>query len=183
MKFDELNLVNQELKTVINVNDKEIEIQHYLPIASKINLIQLAIQQSSQEDGFINDILYETFFNLYVVFFYTNLEFTDEQKMNALETYDLLESNGLIATITAGIPKEEYDQLVYYGEAYRDALDKHRKSFVGIVNEVMKQLPAQMDKVNEIAQNFDPSKFQAVVDFATAANGGRNINTNQSVED
>ena len=183
MKFDELNLVNQELKTVIEVEGKEIEIQHYLPIASKINLIQLAIQQSSQEDGFINSILYEAFFHLYVVFFYTNLEFTDEQKTNALETYDILESNGLIAHIIAGIPKQEYDDLVYYGETYRRDLNSHRKSFVGIVNEVMQQLPAQMDKVNEIAQNFDPSKFQAVIDFATAANGGRNINTNQPVKD
>jgi hypothetical protein len=40
-----------------------------------------------------------------------------------------------------------------------------------------------MEQVGEIINNFDPAKYQNVVDFATAANGGRNINTNQPVEE
>ena len=39
-----------------------------------------------------------------------------------------------------------------------------------------------MEQVGEIVNNFDPAKYQAVIDFATAANGGRDINTIQSVE-
>ena len=34
-------------------------------------------------------------------------------------------------------------------------------------------------EAKEIIDTFDPQKAQAVIDFATAANGGRNINTNK----
>lgn len=182
MKFDNLQLSVKELKSIIQINDKEVEIKHYLPIEQKNNLIQLAIQQSTQVDGFINDILFDTFLNLYIVFFYTNLEFTDEQKQNPLNTYDVLQSNGLIGKIAAGIPKEEYEEVFYAAETYLEQVRKYQVSTVALVNTIMNTIPAQMEKVGEIINNFDPAKYQAVVDFATAANGGRNINTNQPVE-
>ena len=170
MKFDELNLVNQELKTVINVNDKEIEIKHYLPIEKKNNLIQIAIQQSTYENGFINDILFDTYMHLYIVFFYSNLEFTDEQKENALDTYDILQSNGLISEIEAGIPKEEYEELLDFAETYLEQVRKYNVSVVSIINSIIGQLPQQIEKVTEVVNNIDPNKYKEIIDFAKGGN-------------
>ena len=57
-----------------------------------------------------------------------------------------------------------------------------KQSAAYVIGQFIDVLPSQMEKVGEIVNNFDPSKYQAVVDFATAANGGRNIVTNEPVE-
>lgn len=182
MKFNDLQISIKDFKSVITIGDKEVEVKQYIPIEQKINLIQIALQQSGDENGFINDILFDAYFNLYVVFFYSNLEFTDDQKENALNTYDILQSNGLIGEIEAGIPKHEFDELLEFAGTYLEETRKYRVSTVAVINSIINQLPQQMEQVGEIINNFDPTKYQAVIDFATAANGGRNINTNQPVE-
>jgi hypothetical protein len=45
----------------------------------------------------------------------------------------------------------------------------------GVIYNLFKELPAQAENLKEIIDNFDPQKYQAVVDFAKAANGGREI--------
>ena len=44
------------------------------------------------------------YFNLYIVYMYTDLIFTEEDKLDEAEIYDTLESNGLIAEIISMIP-------------------------------------------------------------------------------
>jgi len=41
------------------------------------------------------------YFNLYIVYFYTNLNFTDKQKEDPAKLYDQMESNGLITEVIA----------------------------------------------------------------------------------
>ena len=60
--------------------------------------------------------------------------------------------------------------------------EKLNGTMVQAVKDFMDRLPAQMEQVAEIINTFDPEKYQNVIDFATAANGGRNINTNQPIE-
>ena len=48
-----------------------------------------------------------------------------------------------------------------------------------MLQSVIQDLPKNAQMAADIVNNFDKSKYQAVVDFATAANGGRNIETNQ----
>lgn len=179
MKLEDLNLVIEDNKSGFDIGGKTIEVKHYLPIESKVNLIQIAVQQSISENGFINPVLLDAYFNLYVVFYYSDIEFTDEDKQNALSIYDLLESNGIIAKVEAGIPQDEFEDLFNLCTEYSNKYDKYINSTLNIVNTIIESFPKRMDEVKEIIENFDPSKYQAVVDFATAANGGRNINTNK----
>lgn len=179
MKLEDFNFDMEEKKTCFDINGKTIEVKHYLPIESKVSLVQITIQQSIIENGFINPILLDAYFNLYVVFYYSNIEFTDEEKQNALATYDLLESNGIIAKVEAGIPQDEFEDLFNLCTEYSNKYDKYINSTLNIVNTVIESFPKRMEEVQKIIENFDPSKYKAVVDFATAANGGRNINTNK----
>ena len=57
-----------------------------------------------------------------------------------------------------------------------------RQSAAYLIGQFIDVLPSQMEQIGNIINNFDPNKYQAVIDFATAANGGRNIVTNQPVE-
>lgn len=179
MKLEDLNLSINEKKSSFDINGKTIEVKHYLKIEDKISLIQIAIQQSIIEEGFINPILLDAYFNLYIVFYYSNIEFTDEEKQNGLSTYDLLESNGIISKLEAGIPQSEFEDLFNLCTEYTHKYEKYTTSAVGLANSIIESLPKQMEQAKEIIDTFDPQKTQAVIDFATAANGGRNINTNK----
>ena len=71
----------------------------------------------------------------------------------------------------------EYEEL-------RDTLDKmmslkltYGNSAAAVMRTFVQDLPKNAAAAKEIVDNFDPEQYQSVVDFATAANGGRNINT------
>lgn len=181
MKFDELNLKRANKEVILNINNQKINVKQYLPISNKIDLVQIALQQSL-EDGVYNEGLLTAYFNTYIVMFYTDLEFTDEQKQNILEIYDILESNDIISKVNNAIPKVEFDDLVDLLSSQQKNNMEFKQSAAYLIGQFINALPEQMEKVAEIVNNFDPSKYQAVVDFATAANGGRNINNNQPVE-
>ena len=181
MEFNKLNLKKIDKEVNIVINNEKIAIKQYLPISNKIDLVQIALQQSL-EDGVYNEGLLTAYFHTYVVMFYTNLEFTDEEKQDILSIYDILETNGIIEKVCNAIPKVEFDDLVDLLNGQQKNNVEFKQSAAYLIGQFINMLPEQMEKVGEIVNNFDPQKYQAVVDFATAANGGRNINTNQPVE-
>ena len=183
MKFNELNLKLNEKERVLNFKGNEIKVKQYLPIDKKINLVQIALQQASViGDGMYNDGLLTAYFHVYVVMFYTDLEFTDEEKHDILTLFDLMDSENLIGSVIELIPKEEAEDLIELLNKEQMNNVTYKQSAAYLIGQFINMLPSQMEKVGEIVNNFDPSKYQAVVDFATAANGGRNIITNQPVE-
>jgi len=67
-------------------------------------------------------------------------------------------------------------------EEVQDKIYKYKNSAAGVLKHIVTDLPKNAAAAKEIVDSFDPSQYQAVVDFATAANGGRNIRTNEKVE-
>ncbi len=154
--FDSLNLnINDEVKK-IKIADKEIAVKNYLSIDDKVTLIQLVLQQATDSDIY-NSLLLEAYFNLYLVFFYTNLEFTDEQKENALDTYDLLESNGVIDLVINAIDKEEYEDLY-------DALLEQRDLNIKYQTSVTYSVSHLINSFNDFTKNLNEYDYQAIVD-------------------
>ena len=45
----------------------------------------------------------------------------------------------------------------------------------GVISEVVQTLPERAEQMSQIVDNFYKEKFQEVIKFAKAANGGRNI--------
>ena len=181
MKFSDLNLKLNEKTRSFKHDDKDIKVKQYLPIEKKITLVQIALQQSL-EDGVYNEGLLAAYFHTYVEMFYTDLEFTDEEKYDVLNLYDLLWSEKIINSVMSLIPQEEIQELDEMLNMQQRNNTVYKQSAAYLIGQFINELPNQMEKVGEIVNNFDPSKYQAVVDFATAANGGRNIKTNQPVE-
>ena len=164
MEFQELNLnINDNIKP-IKINDKVIQVKQYLPISSKINLVQLTLQQA-MEDGIYNAGLLDAYFNTFIVMYYTDLEFTDEQKQDIL--------------VCNVIPQVELEDLTSYLNEQKSYNMTYKTSASYLIGQFIDALPSQMEKVGDIINNFDPNKYAEVVNFATAANGGRNINTNE----
>ena len=56
-----------------------------------------------------------------------------------------------------------------------EKLENNEKSFAAKLADFMEELPNKMQEAAKIAENFDPEQFKNVINFATAANGGRPI--------
>ena len=72
--FASMKLKINDKVNEFDFNGFKIEVQQYLPIEDKIDLVQIALQMS-EEDGIYNEALLDMYFNLYIVFLYTNISF------------------------------------------------------------------------------------------------------------
>lgn len=164
-----------KLNNEINkVEGTDIEVLKYLPIEDKVSLINIALQ-NSREGSIYNTALLDAFFHLYIVIMYSNITFTEKQKEDPMKLYDILKSNGLIDKIILAMEEEEYTKLNDYLNQQLSDIYNYKKSVGGVISEIIEQLPLQAEEMQKIVDNFDPEKFQNVIDFAKAANGERDI--------
>ncbi len=169
--------VNTSVKT-FEFGGQQIEVLQYLPVRDKYDLLMSALQKS-YESGIYNELKLDVYFNLNLVYLYSNISFTEKQREDELKIYDVLESNGFFDAFLANFNKEEYDTLFEQLIAIKEASVYYKTSAAALLQSVITDLPASAEAAAKIVNEFEPSKFQAVVDFATAANGGRNIVTNK----
>ena len=175
MKYSDLNLKVNKETTIVKIDDKtEIEVLQYLPIEDKIDLIQIALQKSL-ENGVYNEVKLDMYFNLYIVYMYSNLEFTDEEKEDEFKLYNELQSNDIIAHVIAGMDEEEYDCLLDYLKSMQENNESYKKSAAALFQTFIQDMPKNAAAAAEIVDNFDKEKYKNVIDFAKSANGNRPI--------
>ena len=162
-------------------NSSEIEVKQYLPINDKYDLINITLQNAF-ENGVFHPLKMDLYFHLYIVMMYTNITFTEKQKEDEAKLYDILNSSGLMEKILETIPKAEYEELYNYLMECSVQLTNHNRSITTLITSLINDLPTQMAEAAKIVETFDPEQFKAVIDFARAANGGRDIKTNLPVE-
>ena len=168
--------INNEVKK-FSFEGEEVEVKQYLPISDKYDLIMVALQKA-EENGIYNSLLLDTYLHLNIVYLYTNISFTDNQKADELKLYDLLNSSGLMDLVIDNMPEYDYEDLLSYVKQIQEDILTYRNTAGAVLQSVIQDLPKNAQAAMDIVNNFDKNKFQEVVDFATAANGGRNINTN-----
>lgn len=162
--------VNTDVNTFqFGENKAVIEVLKYLPIEDKNDLIHITLQ-NAEENGIYNDVLVEMYFNLYIVYFYTNLNFTDKQKEDPAKLYDQMESNGLITQVIAHMDEDEYANLLTYLETIRDEMLTYKNTAGAVLQTIVQDLPRNAAAAAEIVNSWDPSKFQEVQRMIQMAN-------------
>lgn len=165
--------LNTEVKSV-DYNGNAIEVLQYLPIDDKYSLINITLQKA-KEGNIYNPLKKDMYFHLNLVYMYSSLTFTDKQREDESKLYDTLVSNGLMDLIIEAIPESEYGILYSYLEEQETDILTYKNTFGGAVTEIIENLPLRAEEMQTIVNTFDPEKFQNVLDFAKAANGGREI--------
>lgn len=166
--------INKDVNT-LTFEDNNIEILKYLPIKDKYDLISITLQKSFEE-GIYNPIKLDLYFHLYIVYLYTNINFTDKQREDEEKLYDILKSSGLLDEILKHIEVQEYNDLYEYLQETLTIQQAYKQSFMSVLSTFVNDLPGQAEAALKIVDEFDPEKFSAVTDFAKALNGGRPIN-------
>lgn len=172
MKYSDLNLsINNDTVTT-QTPFGDIEVRKYLPVEDKIDLIEIALQKS-EENGIYNEMKLAMYFNLYIVYMYTDLEFTDEEKADEYKLYNELESNNIIISVLGAL--DEYEELFHYLNIMKDIKMRYKTSAAAMVQTFVQDMPRNAAAMSEIVDNFDKEKYKEVVEFAKYANGGRPI--------
>ena len=177
--MSKVSYANLKLKVDTSVdtfdfNNQTIEVLKYLPIEDKYDLVMITLQKC-YEEGIYNPIKKDMYFHLYMVYMYTDIGFTEKQKEDETKLYDVLESNGLITEVIKNIPEEEYNKLFEYMDEIINMSLSYKSSAGALVSTFINDLPRQAEAAAKIIEQFDKNDFQQVLNFAKAANGGRDI--------
>ena len=113
ISINKLKLNKDYKKINIKWNEEtDIEVKQYLPVNEKLELISHIVNMAHDEQyNFCNPVKLEVYASLYILKYYTNINFTEKQLEDADKTYDLLNYNEVIDKVVAGIPKKEYQEL------------------------------------------------------------------------
>ena len=174
VSYANMKLKMNESTKEVQLGETKIEVKQYLPVEEKYSFLNIVLQNSLENDVY-NPIKVDMYFHLYLVYLYTNINFTDKQKEDESKLFDILLTNGIIEGVITTMPKAEYDVLVSLLNQMIEKNEKYKTTFAGVVGKFINDLPAQADAAMKIVENFDPNKFQEVIAFAQAANGGRPI--------
>ena len=149
------NLIN------LKWNDQVIEIKEYLPIQEKLDLIGRIVNLSLDDNNFVNPARLQIFTTLEVMYAYTNINFTEKQKEDFLNLYDLLFSSGLWNAVKQVLGDElilvEDTSIAVINELY-----KYKDSALGIlqtITEDYENLDLDANKLKEKIADKDNVGF------------------------
>jgi hypothetical protein len=156
---------------VINFNGQEIEIVNYLSTNDKYDLIMITLQKAFEKNIY-NSFKMDIYFDLNVVYLYTNLVFDSEDREDESQLYDTLKRSGLIDAVKAEIPEEELNYLKSCVLRMSDTIIKYRNTFGAVLGAIVEQLPEHMEKAKDFIQEFDTEKYAGLLDLAKQIKGG-----------
>ena len=174
ISYTSLKLKTDTSVKTIDFNNVKIDVLQYLPAEEKYDMLNITLQKS-REGSIYNPLKKDMFFHLHLVYMYTNINFTEKQREDEAKLYDSLASSGLLTMILENIPEDEYDMLYTYLYELEETVITFKNTIGGVLQDVINNLPIKAEEMQNIVNNFDPAKFQNVLDFAKAANGGREV--------
>ena len=135
--FSKLALKKQDNVKLVKIGNFDIEVKQYLPVNEKLDLIARVLNGAHDENNFPNPIKIEVIGTLEIIMAYTNISFTEKQKEDVAKLYDLLDSNGVVNTIIAAIPEEEYNFVIDGIDDTIEAVYAYQNSMLGIIESVV----------------------------------------------
>jgi hypothetical protein len=156
---------------IINFNGSEIQIVNYLSANDKYDLIMITLQKSFDKNIY-NSFKLDVYFDLHIVYMYTNIMFSNEDKLDEMALYDTLKRSGFIDIIKSNIDENELKELKEYIYTLSEVIIKYRNTFGAVVGTFAQQLPENMEKAKELIGEFDPDKYKGLLEIASQIKAG-----------
>lgn len=166
--FTKLGLTKNTEVASFDWNGQTIEVKQYLPIQEKMDLITSVLNNCQDENNFINEAKMSMFMDLEVAYRYTNINFTDKQKEDKNNIYDLFVSTGLWDNIYKNVLHNEYDFIKENVYAMINEVYKYRDSVLGILDVVNQDYSNVSFDAENIQKNLaDPNNLSLLKDVVT----------------
>ena len=156
--------INKENK-IIDFNGSEIQIVQYLSSQDKYDLIMVTAQKA-KEKNIYNPFLIDLYFDLNVIYLYTNIVFDAEDRADEAGLYDTLKKSGLIDIVKENIGDELY-LLKHYIEAVIYHYTTYSNTFKGSVEELLEKLPKDLEGITNLIKNVSPEVADKLAAAAT----------------
>lgn len=158
-------------------NGSEIQVTQYLSVKDKYDLIMVALQHS-YVGGIYNDLLLKMYFELNIVFMYTNIVFSAEDRADSSTLYDTLQTSGLIEEVMKRIDTLELTTLLSMRDRILEQMRIRKGSLIGFLNEAIGDLPEKVQKAMDMLKEIDVEKLKAIVPPSMASSIGSLIGQN-----
>lgn len=171
MKYSKLKLVNdspvEELKITVGESEHIIHVKTFLSTVDKIKMLEKVINLSVDEMHFYNTIKLDVFLGTEILFNYTDLEFTEKEKDNAIVLYD--EARSLIKQVIEIIETNgEYSWLHTHLMELVDSIYKYNNSILGIMKNITTDYSVLGEEVGDIQKTLsDPENLGLLKDILT----------------
>lgn len=159
------NLVIEIPVVQVQLGKQEVLVKQYLATKEKSNILE-AIKEYSFNETILDFPKMDALFNALIVLNYTSIEFEFDNQYDLLELYDYLEINGYIAKIIEAIPEIEYNALLGYYRSSVSDFDKFKVSGVALLNNLVEQGPALMEKISEVSKEIDIGALKTLVQIS-----------------
>ena len=116
--------------------DTSFEVKEYLPIQEKLEIVANVVNQSQDENNFVNPAKVQLYFVLEVMYHYTNLSFTEKQKEDVTKLYDQIVSSGVWDLVWDALSYWDRDSLVCYVQQTTSNIYDYRNSIYGILDAI-----------------------------------------------
>lgn len=151
--FTKLNKIKNLSTQKYSFGEYEIEIEQYLPLEDKINLIETVIDQAgNSEEGFFNIVKLDVYYKIEMIQAYTNINFTEKQLEDTPKLFDAIVLNDIWAFIEDKIPQTEKEYIWNNILNLAKEVTSYNNSFLGILKTISNdygQLDLEATKIKQ----------------------------------
>jgi hypothetical protein len=171
MLFKDLNVEVENTYKSFDYKGKEVKVIQYLPLEDRLALIDVTLRKS-YEDGVYNPMKMWSYFDLHIVFLYSDILFDEEDREDELALFDALELSGLINQVVMNMAEGEYKQLQGLLQETYENKQKEALGISSVLGNLIGRLPVQLEQATQFLKDFDPAKFEELQKFVKAINNG-----------
>ena len=140
---------------IINFNGSEIQIVNYLSANDKYDLIMITLQKAF-EKGIYNEYKLKVYFDLHLIYMYTNIVFTAEDRADEVGLYDTLMNSGLIKLVKEQIEDSEIEELWSLLKISENKIIDYKGNFFSFLMDFIEELPEKAKEAIETIKQLDP---------------------------
>lgn len=140
----------------ITIGDIVIDVEQYLPLEKKVELMEAVIAQSGNgEEGFFNIVKLDAYYVIEMIKAYTNISFTDKQLEDTTKLYDAIRLNDVWAAVSDAIPDAEREYIWNNILALAREITTYQNSVLGVLKAISNDRDALNFDVEEIMNNLN----------------------------
>ena len=156
VSFTKLNKIKSMQPIIVTIGDQTIEVEQYLPLEDKVDLITNVIEQSGNgEEGFFNIVKLEAYYIIEMIKAYTNISFTEKQLEDTTKLYDAIRLNDVWAGVADAIPECESEYIWNNILALAREITTYNNSVLGVLKAISNDRDALNFDVEEIMNKLN----------------------------